>query len=501
MSASTSLAAIDVAKLKDALRDDKEFFIQFFIGNEITQGVPAFHVRILEDMCNTNLQRVAEAVPRGHAKTTLAKLAAAWHLINEDRIEFVAYLSNTATLAIEACRDIANFFTCDNFVAVFGPPEFLVERAGDGFFIIRLPGLSKTCTIRALGKGKQVRGLNIRHRRPQLAVIDDLEDEETADSDDQFRKMKIWLYGAFIKALNKGWNKIIHIGNIHGRRSQLHEHIKSEFWASRQYGALLATGKPLWPEVWPMEALRRDMAAYQEQGLAGTWFAEMMNSPMMSEMALIRPEEIYYCPALIPGDSQYGFLSVDVAVSKESWAHKSAVAVHLWNPHFQVWQIVEIFLKKGIDIIDLYDVVSRLLIKWRLSVVGFESYAFQASIASVYKMLAITRHPFNTFEFLPVNHGSSNKTTHIAAWASMLKATSTKQAGYALTKGDWICTQQLLSYDARVRENDDDAIDACSYGPQIAQHYMGRIIANIESQGRYGNTPLPRSGTYQVSAV
>ena len=98
-----------------------------------------------------------------------------------------------------------------------------------------------------------------------------------------------------------------------------------------------------------------------------------------------------------------------------------------------------------------------------------------------------------------MHHGRTTKTQHIAAWASLLKATPTKQASYAITKGDWVITQQLLRYDARKRDNDDDAIDACSYGPQITLMYMGRIIDGITKEGRF-DVARPQA-TYQVSAV
>ena len=339
----------------------------------------------------------------------------------------------------------------------------------------------------------------MKNRRPQVAIIDDLEDEETANSEDSFAKMKRWLYGSFIKALNKGWNKIIHIGNIHGLRSQLHAHVISAFWASRQYGALLANRQPLWPEVWPLEALQTDLAMYQEQGLTSVWFAEMMNYPMISENALIKPEEIFYAPPLEPGDARIGFLTVDLALSKQSWAHKSAVAVHLWNPHFRMWQVVELFAKKGIDTTGLYDIIVALMLKWGVYVCGVESYAYQSVMSTVFRLLSLIKHPLNTFIFVPVHHGKTNKTAHIAAWASLLKQTATKQPMYALTKGDWLITQQLIRYDARKADNDDDAIDACSYGPTMTLQYMGEIMRALQNHGRY-DIAEPQ-GTYEVCPI
>lgn len=475
-----------------------------FLGDEITHNVPRFHVELLRDMCNMDWRRVAEAVPRGHAKTTMAKLAAVWHFINAPRIRFVVYLSDTANLATDACQDIMAFMQSPNFVSVFGPIKFERERAGEGNYIFHIPTLNKTCILKALGWGKQVRGLNINNQRPQLAIVDDLENEDTADSEIQFAKMKQWLYGAFIKALDKGWNKIVHIGNIHGLRSQLHKHVTSEFWLARQYGCLLTTKEPLWPDEFPLQTLQADLESYREQGLSGLWFAEMMNYPMTSENALIRVDEIYYAPPLQPGDSSFGFVTVDLAQSKETWAHETAVAVHMWNPHIHMWQIAEVFHQKGLDIAELYNVVGALMTKWNISICGIESYAYQGVVRALFETLRTIRHPLANFQFLPIHHGKQNKTAHIAAWASLLKYSSVRAPSYALTKGDWVITQQLLHYDARKHDNEDDVIDACSYGPQMTSVYMALIIDSIQHPGRYdspGRMPDDIVGAYAMCAV
>ena len=133
----------------------RSFFIQFFLGDEIDTYVPSFHVSILTDMCNPAWRRVAEAVPRGHAKTTMAKLAAVWHFINMEAVEFIVYLSNTASLAEEACADIADFISSNNFVAVFGHVKWLLERRGQGYFRFEIPTLgNKHCILKALGMGE-----------------------------------------------------------------------------------------------------------------------------------------------------------------------------------------------------------------------------------------------------------------------------------------------------------------------------------------------------------
>jgi len=64
-------------EIKLALEHDSEFFIQFFLGEELLFPVPEFHVENLDLMVLREVPKLALAIPRAHAKTTLANAKAA----------------------------------------------------------------------------------------------------------------------------------------------------------------------------------------------------------------------------------------------------------------------------------------------------------------------------------------------------------------------------------------------------------------------------------------
>ena len=109
---------IDVSAVKYALEHDEEFFINFFLGNELTFPVPEFHKIIFRQMTDLTIPRYVCAIPRDHAKTTLAKLAVIWYLLFS-KYRFIVYLSNTATIAQAACKDIITFMESDNFKSIY----------------------------------------------------------------------------------------------------------------------------------------------------------------------------------------------------------------------------------------------------------------------------------------------------------------------------------------------------------------------------------------------
>ena len=484
---------MNVSEVRFSLEHDEEFFIQFFLGDELTLAVPKFHIDVFHLMTSTAVRLCAFAIPRDHAKTTLAKLACVKYWLFS-QYQFIMYLTNVSATAVAACKDIIGFIESDNFRSIYGKAVFDTKQEGVGFyrFTLTLPNnkggyYEKKCILRALGAGQSVRGVNIGHRRPQLAIVDDLEDIENISTEDLYIKLKRWFYGTFRKCLDKKDHKIIHIGNMIANRCMLKEHCESEYWFSRRYGCLLADGKSLWPDAWPIDKLKADFNEYLKAGMIDVWFTEMMNLPIGAGRGLIRATEINYVPCPEPPDIQYGFITVDLAISRENWAHKTVVAVHGWTG--LEWVICQVDGGVGIDPINLFDIIIEMAFKWRVTVVGVENTAYQASLQYVFPYLCMVKN-IEGIEFVEL-HAHMRKTQRLVGWCAMLRD---KQ--YAIPEGDFIITEQLLAYDPKLKENDDDYIDACAHGPQMIDNYSAEI------QQVYAlSPPPPVQNSYEVAGV
>jgi len=193
----------------EALHKNGEFFINFYLGDDLEFPVPQFHKDGWNLITTEQILYIALALPRGHAKTTLSKLCCVWYLLFTPT-RFIVYLSNTSNVAVEACQDIIKYLLNSNHVRLFGEPEFVIRREGHGYYKFNLMcpdgngGFYKKFVIlKALGAGQQVRGLNIDNTRPELAIVDDLEDNENTATPLMQKKLKIWFFGAFIKAMSK----------------------------------------------------------------------------------------------------------------------------------------------------------------------------------------------------------------------------------------------------------------------------------------------------------
>lgn len=479
---------VNMHEVRTMLRHSPEFFIEFFLGEELTCPVPDFHVELFSAMIDENRTRVVLAVPRGHAKTTLAKLACVWYLIFSV-YRFVLYIGATQELAVPSVNDIAEFFETNNFVSVFGPVKWAKRQDGIGVYKFIIPSVGKTCILRGHGAGQRVRGINVDNERPQIAIADDFEGEMDQETTTNFKKMLQWWGGPFYKCLNQFKNKLIVLGNYTATQSVLHVLLKSNTWDSFLYGALVENGEPLWPDLWPIEKLRQDFLEYQELGLTEQWFAEMMNQPVPRGGAIIRSDEICYAPARVPGEGDYGCITIDPAISSRSWADRAAMAAHVWIDEESQWQTVEIRYWRGIDVIDMFWQAIDLAVTWGIRVIGIESAAMQQALEHIYNYLLMQNNLLQ-YRFVPLPTLNQKKSARIISWASMLKQTETRRASWALTQGDFIATQQLLMYEPAKRDNDDDIIDCCAYGPRMAEQYLMEIMQDIPGMLRGQVTPL-----------
>ena len=473
---------INVKEILYALENDEEFFIQFFLGDELvhkktgkSSPVPEFHKEVFSLMVSAKASQCVFALPRDHAKTTLAKLCAVWYYLFSN-YRFVVYLSNTASIAVAATNDIIAFIESENFASVFGRPHFHIKQEGVGYykFDIMLPGGKKTCILKAHGSGQQVRGLNIDNQRPQLAIVDDLEDNDNIATEELADKLKRWFYSAFKKALDKFDNKIIQLGNMISNRCMLKEHCESQFWFSRRYGCILSNGKALWPEAFTISDLIQDFKEYKLIGLVDIWFAEMMNLPLVSGRGLIEASEIFYKPEVDPSEIEYGCITIDLAISKRDWAHHTVVTAHGWQGEH--WQLCEQIGDKGIDPIELFGIVVSIAFKWNISVIGFESTAYQASLESVFDYLCLVNR-VEGLTFVPLTSGSTRKVQRLAPWAGLIK-----KKEYALPDTDFKVTEQLLTFDPKKENNEDDYIDSAAYIVQMLDFHYMQILNSIDLQ-------------------
>lgn len=459
------------------LEVDGEFFIDFFLHEELTSPVPYFHYgEIWPLLTNTAMQRVLLAIPRDHAKTTLSKLAVVWYFLFTSH-RFCAYLSNTNTIAKNACRDIIGYFKTQNFINTYGAVKMLKDSETESLWIFEIPmpdGTSKTCILRAVGANQQMRGINIDNQRPDIAVVDDVEDNENTESENAQKKLDRWVFGPFLKALARR-KKVIWLGNMLQKTSLLARLSLRPNWNPVVFGALVkdaVTGlmKPLWPERWPMEELIEDFQEYQDMGLLETWMCEMMNMPGHTADGFTT-EQINFQAIPGPDEIVAAWLILDPAFGENASNDDASWTVHVLPVDGPPMVVEHSTSKMRED--EMFEEGFRLAQKWGAWVWGIEAQAAQRVLIPFFKLLLVPKLLNHEVEFIPLMAGKGDpKVARIKSWVSLMA-----KGEYAIYEGAVEISTQLIEYNMKKKSNRDDLIDSCAYGPQMLMNYEGLLTA------------------------
>ena len=117
--------------------------------------------------------------------------------------------------------------------------------------------LTNSVVLQALGAGQSLRGVKHLDQRPDLCLIDDLEDEESVRSPEARAAMMRWLFGALIPALTPD-AKIRFIGNRLDTQAVIAQVARDPEWLALRFPIMtpnVETGAdvPTWPDMFPLD--------------------------------------------------------------------------------------------------------------------------------------------------------------------------------------------------------------------------------------------------------
>lgn len=276
----------EVAWAYNMMQEDMSSFISWFLPHVMTSNeIPTFHKEIFSII--KSCDRIALAAPRGFAKSTIVTKFYPLHSALFKRHKDICIISASEGLASEHLRFIKlEIENNAKIKAVWGDVRsekwnetHLAITHKDGFI----------CNIRAKGAGGQIRGF-----RPDCIILDDIETDDSCESEDQRKKLKHWIFKACLNTLMPS-GKFCLIGTLIHPLSVLNDILKiSNGWTKKRFQAYIdgieKEGNELWPAMWSHDKLQ------QRKREIGTWaFAsEYMNNPMVDESNPIKEEYLRY---------------------------------------------------------------------------------------------------------------------------------------------------------------------------------------------------------------
>lgn len=246
---------------KELAAFDLSYFARAYLPHYFVRKSPHFHEELDQIWCDGVLKginptenkdaidrmkgsRQVVAAPRGHAKSTNFTFKDSLHAILYEYKHYILILSDSSDQAEGFLDDIKTELEENGNIRVdFG------DLRGDKMW--RTGGIltSTNIKVEAIGSGKKVRGRRHRNWRPDLIVLDDIENDENVNTSEQRRKLKNWYDKAVSKA-GDTYTDIMYIGTILHYDSLLSNVLKNPRYKSRKYRAVIseAVNQKLWEE-------------------------------------------------------------------------------------------------------------------------------------------------------------------------------------------------------------------------------------------------------------
>ncbi|MBI5789302.1 MAG: phage terminase large subunit [Candidatus Schekmanbacteria bacterium] len=395
---------------KERAKEDKFYFFENYLPHYFNLPAAGFHqelVQLLDDKADKN-RPAAVAAPREHAKSTIVTLGYPLHQICFGLRHFIIIVSDTEYQAADFVRFIRlELEENERIRQDFGDLRQSAKQWSDELFITK-----NGVKVLARGKGQKVRGLRHRQYRPDLVVMDDIENDQSVRHPRQIEKVLKWIVEAVYPAIDQHGSLFV-IGTLLAKKSvlaQLLQQAAKGVWRGRIYRALDENNLPLWPQRHSLESLQ------QKKAVMGSvsFNKEYQNDPR-DEEGIFREDWLrYYHPQELSGRQLAVFMFIDPSAgSGESADYKAVVTIGRDNEG--IIYVLDAYIKKA-SIDSLLRVTYNRYRELQPRIIGIESNVFQSLLLREFDSLGKERQ-----QHLPlrgINHHTSKegRIGRLSAW-------------------------------------------------------------------------------------
>lgn len=440
--------------------------------------------------------RQVVAAPRGHAKSTNFTFKDSLHAVLYGYKHYILILSDSSEQAEGFLDDIKTELEDNaNIIMDFGSLKGC--KAWRSGVILT----STDVKAEAIGSGKKVRGRRHRNWRPDLIVLDDIENDENVNTPEQRKKLKSW----FDKAVSKAgdtYTDIMYIGTILHYDSLLSNVLVNPRYKARKYRAVIseAVNTKLWEE-WESiytnlfnENHEKDAKvfyeAHEEEMLLGvevlweeklsyydlmeikvsegeaSFNSELQNDPVDPENATFNPEWFdYYEPELVDFSSpEFIFIGAnDPSLGKNKKSDTSSIINLAQSTKTGYMYVVDASVEKrkpDVIIDDVFEMQRRLKRDYGK---GFYKFGVEVVQFQYYFKEVMAAKSVQEGEYIPIEEIQStvNKMLRIESLQPVIKNKYLK-----FNRDHKTLLKQLQEYPMG---KNDDAPDGLQMAVQLAQ--------------------------------
>jgi len=247
------------------------------------------------ELIDSPARKVAIAAPRGSGKTSICIAKAAQGMLF-DINKFICWVSTSHDVATMQSENLKReLVTSAEIRKLFGSVKTRGADELDESFS-KKAWVGKNTLVLPRGCGQQIRGVLFGSARPDLFIIDDLENAEEVKNEEIRKARKQWFYADLEKAVSrftKNW-KIIYIDTLKHEDSLLQDLLDSPDWESVRLEICNDKLEPTAPEIMSAEEVKAEHQRHLEMGQLDVFYREYRNLPTSTEDASFQQSYFRY---------------------------------------------------------------------------------------------------------------------------------------------------------------------------------------------------------------
>lgn len=294
----------DILRRRQAVLDPisgYEYFVNNYFPHYISSGSKSeLHEYLFELLpkvaADKESRSEAIAAPRGEAKSTLVtQLYTLWRIVT-GQTHYAVIVMDSIDQAYPMLETIKAELEFNPRIAADFPEAVGAGRVWQAGTIVT----ANSVKVQVAGSGKKLRGMRHGPYRPDLCILDDIENDEQVQNPEQRKKLQSWLEKTIepLGGVGKKYD-IIYIGTILHYDSVLSRTLKNRFWNSRLFKAVKRWPDRMdlweeWETIWRNYGEAAAMAYYREheaemlKGAQTSWAARGILE-LMKKRAKIGP--------------------------------------------------------------------------------------------------------------------------------------------------------------------------------------------------------------------
>lgn len=457
------------AQATELCRTSLDFLASLILGEIYQYGYPDLFKAIWQMICGAALQakgkpKYALGIPRGFSKTIFLKLYVVWLVLFSDR-RFILVVCNTELHAFNFIADVADMLSNSNITSIFGD-----WRAGMGDTdtkqLKKFSFRGRDIIIAAIGAGSSPRGLNIKFVRPDVILMDDLQNRDQAANPDVAKEAYIWMLGTLMLACHPQRCVFIFVGNMYPFEGSILRKLKhSNIWVSLITGAILADGQSIWPEHRSVQDLLDELETNKDH--PEIFYAEVMNDEEGGTVSGIDVSRIPLCPDIISLEhAQGGFVVIDPSLKNKKSDDTAIGAVLVFDGTPVLWEVTSSKMDPLETIVEAF----RMCSKYGMQLIAIESVAYQSTLI-FWMNKYFVEMGISGIHVAEITTGGMQKNARIRAWlAKLLSGTN-----YLYKEVRSQVIYQITQWNPLKRDNKDDVLDIGAYMDEVMQLYSEHV--------------------------